>query len=201
MDEHVNFVNMKDGTREEYELLARLEKPYLALTADRVLEELKRAGEATLEGYKITRLQHGLQSGTRALRDGADLDWVVGALLHDIGDGLAPQNHDKMSAEVIRPFVRWDVAWTVEHHGIFQMLYYGHHYGWDRNARDQFKDHPVFDNCAEFCERWDQSSFDPDYTTETLEIFEPMVREVFGRKAYNPEIIQEGFVSSLTGNP
>ena len=201
MDEHVNFVNMKDGTREEYELLARLEKPYLALTADRVLEELKRAGEATLEGYKITRLQHGLQSGTRALRDGADLDWVVGALLHDIGDGLAPQNHDKMSAEVIRPFVRWDVAWTVEHHGIFQMLYYGHHYGWDRNDRDQFKDHPVFDNCAEFCERWDQSSFDPDYPTETLEIFEPMVREVFGRKAYNPEIIQEGFVSSLTGNP
>ena len=201
MDEHVNFVNMKDGTREEYELLARLEKPYLALTADRVLDELKRAGEATLEGYKITRLQHGLQSGTRALRDGADLDWVVGALLHDIGDGLAPQNHDKMSAEVIRPFVRWDVAWTVEHHGIFQMLYYGHHYGWNRNARDQFKDHPVFDNCAEFCERWDQSSFDPDYPTETLEIFEPMVREVFGRKAYNPEIIQEGFVSSLTGNP
>ena len=201
MDKQVNFVNMKDGTREEYELLARLEKPYLALTADRVLDELKRAGEATLEGYKITRLQHGLQSGTRALRDGADLDWVVGALLHDIGDGLAPQNHDKMSAEVIRPFVRWDVAWTVEHHGIFQMLYYGHHYGWDRNARDQFKDHPVFDNCAEFCERWDQSSFDPDYPTETLEIFEPMVREVFGRKAYNPEIIQEGFVSSLTGNP
>ena len=200
MDEHVNFVNMKDGTREEYELLARLEKPYLALTADRVLEELKRAGEATLEGYKITRLQHGLQSGTRALRDGADLDWVVGALLHDIGDGLAPQNHDKMSAEVIRPFVRWDVAWTVEHHGIFQMLYYGHHYGWDRNARDQFKDHPVFDNCAEFCERWDQSSFDPDYPTETLEIFEPMVREVFGRKAYSPEIVREGFVSSLTGN-
>ena len=201
MDDHVNFVNMTDGPREEYELLARLEKPYLALTADRVLDELKRAGEATLEGYKITRLQHGLQSGTRALRDGADLDWVVGALLHDIGDGLAPQNHDKMSAEVIRPFVRWDVAWTVEHHGIFQMLYYGHHYGWDRNARDQFKDHPVFDNCAEFCERWDQSSFDPDYPTETLEIFEPMVREVFGRKAYNPEIIQEGFVSSLTGSP
>ena len=200
MDEHVNFVNMKDGTREEYELLARLEKPYLALTADRVLEELKRAGEATLEGYKITRLQHGLQSGTRALRDGADLDWVVGALLHDIGDGLAPQNHDKMSAEVIRPFVRWDVAWTVEHHGIFQMLYYGHHYGWDRNARDQFKDHPVFNNCAEFCERWDQSSFDPDYPTETLDMFEPMVREVFGRKAYSPEIIREGFVSSLTGN-
>jgi predicted HD phosphohydrolase len=201
MDEHVDFTAMKDGTREEYELLARLEKPYLSLTADPVLGELKRASEATLEGYKITRLEHGLQAGTRALRDGADLDWVVGALLHDIGDGLAPQNHDKMSAEVIRPFVRWDVAWTVEHHGIFQMLYYGHHYGWDRNAREQFRHHPVFDTCAEFCERWDQSSFDPDYSMESIDTFEPMVREVFSRKAYDPEIIQEGFVSSLTGNP
>jgi len=198
MSETVSFTAMKDGTREEYELLAKLEKPFLALTADRVMDELRRAGEATLEGYRITRLQHGLQSGTRALRDGADIDWVVGALLHDIGDGLAPQNHDRMSAEVIRPFVRWDVAWVVEHHGIFQMLYYGHHYGWDRNARDQFRDHPCFDSCAEFCERWDQSSFDPDYPTESLATFEPMVRQVFGRKAYDPAVIKEGVVSPLT---
>ena len=105
-----------------------------------------------------------------------------------------------MSAEVIRPFVRWDVAWTIEHHGIFQMLYYGHHYGWDRNAREQFRHHPVFDTCAEFCERWDQNSFDPNYPMEPLDTFEPMVREVFGRKAYSPEVIREGFVSSLTGN-
>ena len=198
MSETVNFTAMKDGTREEYELLAKLEKPFLAMTADRVMDELRRAGEVTLEGYRITRLQHGLQSGTRALRDGADIDWVVGALLHDIGDGLAPQNHDRMSAEVIRPFVRWDVAWVVEHHGIFQMLYFGHHYGWDRNARDQFRDHPCFDSCAEFCERWDQSSFDPDYPTEPLATFEPMVRQVFGRKAYDPAVIKEGVVSPLT---
>ena len=198
MSDTVSFTAMKDGTREEYELLAKLEKPFLAMTADRVMDELRRAGEVTLEGYRITRLQHGLQSGTRALRDGADIDWVVGALLHDIGDGLAPQNHDRMSAEVIRPFVRWDVAWVVEHHGIFQMLYYGHHYGWDRNARDQFRDHPCFDSCSEFCERWDQSSFDPDYPTESLATFEPMVREVFGRKAYDPAVIKEGVVSQLT---
>ena len=188
MAETVSFTAMKDGTREEYALLAQLEKPFLALTADRVLDELRRADEVTLEGYKISRLTHGLQSATRAMRDGADIDWVVGALLHDIGDGLAPQNHDRMSAEVIRPFVRWDVAWVVEHHGIFQMLYYAHNYGWDRDARERFRDHPCFDSCAEFCERWDQSSFDPDYPTEPLSRFEPMLRE--------------GFVSSLIGaNP
>ena len=202
MSKTVSFTAMKDGTREEYALLARLEKPFLALTADRVLDELRRADEVTLEGYKISRLTHGLQSATRAMRDGADIDWVVGALLHDIGDGLAPQNHDRMSAEVIRPFVRWDVAWVVEHHGIFQMLYYAHHYGWDRDARERFRDHPCFDSCAEFCERWDQSSFDPDYPTEPLSRFEPMLREVFGRKAYDPAVLREGFVSSLIGaNP
>jgi predicted HD phosphohydrolase len=197
MAETVSFTAMKDGTREEYALLARLEKPFLALTADRVLDELRRADEVTLEGYRISRLTHGLQSATRAMRDGADIDWVVGALLHDIGDGLAPQNHDRMSAEVIRPFVRWDVAWVVEHHGIFQMLYYAHHYGWDRDARERFRDHSCFDSCAEFCERWDQSSFDPDYPTEPLSRFEPMLREVFGRKAYDPDVLREGYVSPL----
>ncbi len=193
----VSFTHMKDGTKDDYDLLEKLEKPYLSMTADRVLDELRRQGEVTLEGYKINRLEHGLQSGTRALRDGADIDWVVGALLHDIGDGLAPQNHDRFSAEVIRPFVRDEVAWVVEHHGIFQVFYYGHHYGWDRNARDEFKDHPCWQSCADFCERWDQSSFDPDYQYEPLEVFEPMVREVFGRKAYDPAVLQEGVVKGL----
>jgi predicted HD phosphohydrolase len=192
MAETVTFTQMKDGTAKDYALLEELEKPYLALTPNRILEELNRQGQATLDGYKITRLHHGLQSATRAQNDGADIDWIVGALLHDVGDGLAPQNHDRFSAEVIRPFVRWEVAWTVEHHGIFQTLYYGHHYGWDRNARDQFKDHPCFDTCAAFCERWDQASFDPDYPTQPLSHFEPLVHEVFARKAYDPAVIREG---------
>ncbi|MEJ6477659.1 MAG: HD domain-containing protein [Octadecabacter sp.] len=194
----VSFTQMKDGTREDYALLETLEKPYLAMTTDRIMDELRRQGEVSLEGYPITRLDHGLQSATRAQRDGADIDWVVGTLLHDIGDGLAPRNHDRFSAEVIRPFVRWDVAWVVEHHGIFQMLYYAHHYGWDRDVRDQFKDHPCFQSCAAFCERWDQSSFDPDYDALPLEHFTPLVREVFNRKAHDPDVIREGFVSSLT---
>lgn len=193
----VSFTQMKDGTKDDYALLEELEKPYLALTADRILEELARQGEATLPGYRITRLEHGLQAATRAEAEGADLDWIIGALLHDVGDGLAPQNHDRFSAEVIRPFVRSEVAWCVEHHGIFQMLYYGHHYGWDRNARDEFKDHPCFQSCAEFCERWDQASFDPDYRSKPLEYWTPMLREVFARKAYDPAVIKDGVVIGL----
>lgn len=197
MSDTVSFTQMKDGTAEDYALLAEKEKPYLALTADRVLDELRRQGEVSLEGYRITRLNHGLQAATRAEDDGADLDWIVGALLHDIGDGLAPQNHDKFSAEVIRPFVRWEVAWVVEHHGIFQMIYYAHHYGWDENARDRFRGHPCFDTCAAFCDRWDQSSFDPAYRPRPLEHFQPMLREVFARKAWDPSVIREGEVTGL----
>ena len=193
----MSFTEMKHGTKEDYLLLEKLEKPFLALTADRIVDELRRQGEITLAGYKITRLEHGLQSGTRAHRDGSDIDWIVGALLHDIGDGLAPQNHDRMSAEVIRPFVREEVSWVVEHHGIFQMIYYGHHYNWDANARDRYKDNPYFNSCAEFCERWDQASFDPGYASEPLEFFVPLIREVFARKAYAAEHIKGGQVLGL----
>ena len=135
--------------------------------------------------------------GPEPIGTARDIDWVVGALLHDVGDGLAPQNHDRFSAEVIRPFVREEVSWVVEHHGIFQMVYYAHHYGWDENARDRFKDNIYFKSCADFCERWDQSSFDPDFPTEDLLFFAPMVREVFGRKAYDSSILRPGVAVGL----
>ena len=193
----VSFTRMKDGTREDYELLEQMEKSYLAGTADRLLKELRSQADETLSGYKITRLEHGLQSATRARRDGADIDWVVAALMHDIGDGLAPQNHDKFAAEILRPFMRDEVVWVVEHHGIFQMYYYAHHYGWDRELREKYKDSPYYQSCIDFCERWDQSSFDPDYPTDPLESFEAEVREVFARKAYDPSVQQEGLVRGL----
>lgn len=193
----VSFTQMKDGTAEDYALLERLEKPYLAGVADRLLAELRRQGDETLSGYQITRLEHGLQAATRARADGAEVDWIVAALLHDIGDGLAPQNHDKFAAEILRPFVREEVAWVVEHHGIFQMYYYAHHYGWDRELRERYKDSPYYGSCAAFCERWDQSSFDPDYPTEPLEAFEADVRAVFARKAWDESHTRPGVAVGL----
>ncbi len=197
MDDTVSFTAMADGTAQDYEMLAERERIYNAGTADRLMRELRMQAEDTLTGYKITRLEHGLQSATRARHDGADLDWVIGTLLHDIGDGLAPQNHDKFAAEIMRPFMRDEVVWVVEHHGIFQTYYYAHHYGWDRELRAKFADHPYYRSCVDFCERWDQTSFDPDYPMDPLESFEDEVREVFARKAYDPEIQQIGRVTGL----
>jgi predicted HD phosphohydrolase len=182
--ERVNFTQMKDGTAEEYLLLRDLEGPFLERTADRLLDELCRQQDDTLEGYRITRLEHALQCATRALREGADDDWIVAALFHDIADGLSPQNHDRAAAEILRPFVREDVCWVVEHHGLFQTFYYGHHYGWDRHARDAYKDHPNYGKAVDFCEQWDQASFDDSYSWEPIDTFIPIVKRVFRRKAH-----------------
>jgi predicted HD phosphohydrolase len=193
----VDFTAMKDGTKEDYLFLHGLELDHIKTTADRVLRELRLQEEETLPGYKISRLEHALQAATRAWRDGADIDWVVGTVLHDIGDGLAPQNHDHFAAEIIRPFLREEVVWTVEHHGSFQMYYYAHHHGWNQYEREKYRSSPYYQSCADFCERWDQSSFDPDYRIQPLDFFAPMVREVFSRKAYASEVIQKGLVKGL----
>lgn len=193
----VDFTAMKDGTREEYLFLKPLEEQHVRGTADRVIRELRLQEEETLPGYKITRLQHGLQAASRAYDEGADADWVVAALLHDIGDGLAPQNHDQFAAEILRPYMREEVVWTVQHHGAFQMYYYAHHYGWNQHEREKYRDSPYYQSCVDFCERWDQSSFDPAYGTRPLDFFVPMVREVFARKAHAPEVIQKGVVKGL----
>lgn len=193
----VNFSQMKDGTREDYLFLQAHEQDFIDATADRVLRALGEQADESLSGYKITRLEHGLQAATRAEKDGADIDWIVAALLHDIGDGLAPTNHDKMAAEVIRPYVREECTWVVANHGAFQKVYYMHHYGGDPDEREMFKDHPYYQSCVDFCERWDQSSFDPNYPTRELEHFAPMVRAVFARKPHDPLILKVGEVFGL----
>ena len=191
MIDHVKFTAMKDGDKEDYDFLTRHEIEYTKGTAERLLKALVSLDEG-LSGYQITRLGHSLQSATRAERDGADIDWVVSALLHDIGDIFAPYNHDEYAAAILRPFVREQCTWVVEKHGDFQMLYYGAHVGGNPHKRDKYKGHLYFDDCATFCERWDQSSFDPSYDTLPLEHFADRVHEVFARAPYDSGVIQAG---------
>jgi predicted HD phosphohydrolase len=186
----VGFRRMEDGTREDYELLARSETVYDGGLPDRILESLRKLDHG-LEGYLVTRLQHSVQTATRALKDGADDELIVAALIHDIGDELAPYNHAEVAAAILRPYVRPEVAWIVEQHGLVQTYYYVHHAGGDRFMRDRLKGHKWFDACVDFCHKWDQSSFDPDYPLLPLETFEPYVRRIFGRKAHDPRYTAE----------
>ena len=189
--EHVKFTAMADGDREDYEFLHPLEVEYAKGTAERLLKALVSLDES-LSGYQITRLGHSLQSATRAERDGADIDWIVSALLHDIGDIFAPYNHDEYAAAILRPFVREQCTWVVEKHGDFQMVYYGHHVGADPEKRQAYAGHAYFDDCVDFCARWDQASFDPDYDTLLSEHFADRVHEVFARNPYDPDVIRQG---------
>ncbi len=180
--DQVSFTQMKDGTREEYEFLSPIyHAHHRGVLADEVLAMLTKLKGPKL-GYQIDRYQHSLQSASRAHRDNADEESIVCALLHDIGDSIAPENHSQLGAAVLKPYIsEKNNHWIILHHGVFQGYYYFHHMGQNQNARDQFRDHPYFQDCADFCEFRDQNCFDPNYDTLGLDTFEPMVRRLFAK--------------------
>lgn len=180
MAKTVSFTAMEHGTGADYELIAVHDAANAAQLADRVLGWLRMMdGDSP---YQVSRLQHCLQTATRAENDNADDETVACALLHDIGDILAPNNHSQVAAALLAPFVSEKNHWIVEHHGLFQGYYWFEHAGADPNARDRYRDHPYYDACVDFCARWDQVSFDPAYETRPLEHYEPLVRELFSRE-------------------
>ena len=180
----VSFTEMKNGTKEDYLLLEKNEKNYANQTADRILNFMSTL-TATLEGYQISRLEHSLQSATRALNAGESEEMIVAALLHDIGDELAPMNHSEYAASILKPYVSEKTHWIIEKHGEFQAYYYAHHLGGDRNKRDKYKNHKYYKDCLDFCEKYDQNSFDPNFKSLPLEHFKPIVKKVFSRKPYS----------------
>jgi predicted HD phosphohydrolase len=183
MDDTVSFTRMDRGTAEEYRMLEQRFRICYDQLPDNVLGALEKLRGDTL-GYRVDRFQHSLQTATRAFRDAADEETVVVALLHDIGDALAPENHGELAAAVLRPYVSEASYWLVRHHPVFQGYYYYHHVGRDRFAFERFRGHPHFEATRRFCDKWDQTSFDPDYDTMPLAAFEPLVRRLFARKPF-----------------
>ncbi|MEC9395354.1 MAG: HD domain-containing protein [Actinomycetota bacterium] len=182
----VSFEHMVDGTPEDYDLIGRELAAHKAdQLTDHILGTLK-AMAGPLLGYQVDRFQHCLQSATRALPNGEDNEMVVAALLHDVGDPIAPENHSAVAADILRPYVSDRTHWIIRHHGLFQGYYYFHHLGADRDAREAFRDHEWFDDCAAFCEEYDQNCFERNHDTIALEEFEPMVRDLFSRDSRFP---------------
>lgn len=158
-------------------------------TAERVMQALVDLDRVPT-GRRISRLEHSLQCATHAWRDGADIDWIVTALLHDIGELFAPANHDEFAAAILRPYVREQCTWVAEKHGDFQKAYYGSPE--DATAKLKYKGEHYFEDCDQFCTRWDQDSLDEAYDSLPLEFFKPLVMEVFGRKPFDPMVIRPG---------
>ena len=178
MNARATFSSMELSTAEDWQAIAA-EFPAMARSLpDRVLAHLKLL-DGDVGGFPIDRYQHSLQTATRALKDGRDEEYVVCALLHDIGDTLGSFNHFDIAAAILKPFVSEAHHWMVQHHGIFQGYYFFHHIGLDRNLREQFRGHPHFTLTEEFCALYDNPAFDPQGETEPISTFEPMVQRVF----------------------
>jgi len=129
-------------------------------------------------------LEHSLQTASRAMRDNASEEMIVAALLHDIGDEIAPLNHSELVASVLKPFVSEKTRWIVEKHGLFQAYYYNHYYNKNRNLRNEYRGHEFYEDTINFCYKWDQASFDPNYDTISLDDFIPLVGKIFSRIPY-----------------
>ena len=173
-----SFTRMVDATRDDYAVIARHSLGFQQGLPDRILRHLTLLAGDT-GGYAVDRLTHSLQTATRAHHDRRDEEYVVCALVHDIGDTLASHNHSELAAVIVHPFVSEENHWIVKHHGIFQGYFFFHHFGLDPNMRDRYRDNPYWQACADFCADYDQNSFDPAYDTLPLEFFEPMVRRIF----------------------
>ncbi|MGL4315410.1 MAG: HD domain-containing protein [Pseudomonas sp.] len=180
MNAHARFTHMEDGSAEDWAIIAQDFAAYAKQLPDRILTHLKLL-DGDFGGFPVDRLTHSLQTATLAHRDGKDEEYVVCALLHDIGDTLGSYNHADIAAAMLKPFVSAENHWMVEKHAIFQGYYFFHHLGLDRHLREQFKAHPQYQATIEFCARYDAAAFDPEGETLPLEFFEPMLRRVFAQ--------------------
>jgi predicted HD phosphohydrolase len=179
-EQRAEFTSMKEGTEADWSIIGSHFMDFAAALPDRVLAHLKLL-DGDYGGFPIDRLQHSLQTATRAHRAGESEPYVVMALLHDIGDTLGSYNHPEIAAAILKPFVDEKLHWIAEQHGIFQGYYFFHHLGMNRDMREAFRGHDHFEDTARFCELYDQSAFDPAYESAPLDFFEPMVRRVFAR--------------------
>jgi predicted HD phosphohydrolase len=178
--DQATYTSMLEGTAEDWEAISRHARPFQKDLPNRIVAHLNLL-KGDCGGYPVDRLEHSLQTATRAFHAGEDEEYVVCALLHDIGDTLGPSNHADIAASIVKPYVSEKNHWIVEKHAIFQGYYFFHFLGLDRNMRDQFRGHPHFEATAQFCHLYDQNSFDPAFKSMPLDAFVPMIGRVFDR--------------------
>lgn len=171
------YSRMDEGTVEDYAIMGSYKPSNLKVLPDRLMGLLVELGDKE-DGSPVDGYAHSLQSATLAYNDGAEDDMVFGALMHDIGQVLSVHYHSEVGAAILKPFLSEKMHWIIKHHGTFQGYYYFDKTGGDQNARDRYRDSPFFEDCAIFCERYDQVAFRKDYATKPLEFFEPLIRRV-----------------------
>ncbi|QYJ78386.1 HD domain-containing protein [Shewanella acanthi] len=173
-----NFTHMEHGTAQDWQIIAKNFIEYAAELPDRIISHLLML-DGDFGGFQVDRLTHCLQTATLAHRDGKDDEYVVCALLHDIGDTLGSFNHADIAAAILEPFVSEANHWMIKHHAIFQGYYFFHYLNMDRDQYKAYSEHPHYERTLEFVRQYDAPAFDSKLDTLPLEFFEPMIRKVF----------------------
>ena len=174
------FTAMNEITVEDADILGAEFVRFASDLPDRVLEHLQLLVHGH-GGFPVDRLTHSLQTAMLAHDDGRDEEYVVCALLHDIGDTLGSYNHPEIAAAILRPFVSPENHWMVDKHGIFQVFHMMQARDDERDIRASLRRHPFYSYAEEFSLKYDCPAFDPARATPSLAVFEPMVRSVFAR--------------------
>lgn len=175
--DRATFHTMAESTPEDWAAISRAAQAHRGEHVDRILSHLNLL-KGDHGGFAVDRLEHSLQTATRAHQAGQDEEYVVCALLHDLGDILLPASHAELGAAILKPYVSERNHWMLEHHGVFQGYYFFHHLGLDRDMREAFRGHPDFEYTAQFCHQYDQNAFDPAFESMPLDAFVPMMRRV-----------------------
>ncbi|KXS20757.1 hypothetical protein M427DRAFT_142532 [Gonapodya prolifera JEL478] len=173
-----NFKSMDRSTQEDWNIIMPQAMDFGRNLSNRVIKHLKLL-DGDFGGFPVDRLTHCVQTASRAHRDGKDDEYVVAALLHDIGDTLGSSNHADIAAAILKPFVSEKLHWIIEHHAEFQGRYFFNYIGLDQNMHEKYRDHPWYKEAWEFVNKYDCPAFDPEYESEPLEFFIPMVERVF----------------------
>jgi predicted HD phosphohydrolase len=174
------FTKMSKSTAEDWAIIVPEQMKFFKKLPDRILSHMKLL-TGDYGGFAVDRLQHSLQTAERAAEAGEDDEYVVCALLHDIGDTLGSANHADVAAAILQPYVSEENHWMIKHHAIFQGYNFFHFLGVDRNMRDQFHETDHFKRTARFIAKYDDPSFDPDMPELALSTFEPILRRVFSQ--------------------
>jgi predicted HD phosphohydrolase len=174
------FLAMSESTYDDWQLIGGELERFAKRLPERLIAHLKLL-RGDYGGFPVDRLEHCLQTATRAHQAGRDEEYVVCALLHDIGDTVGPYNHADVAAVIVQPFVSEENHWLVAHHAIFQGYYFFHFLGLDRDMREKFRGHPHFAKTEEFCRVFDQTAFDPNFRSMPPEAFEPMLQKLFSQ--------------------
>ena len=191
LTQSATFGAMTEATPLDWQIIAAHNRVFANDVAKRVIDHLCLL-DGDCGGFAVDRLEHSVQTATRAYRANKSEEYVVCSLLHDIGDTLGSYNHPDIAVAVLKPFVSDDHLWMVEKHGIFQGYNFFHHLGLDRDMRDQFLGHRAYDLTVEFCQEFDQPAFDPSYGSMQLSEFIPAVEAVFAEPKNSIYLDEEG---------